>query len=122
VAVKAGIRSMRGATAAGRPTSAATAAMRSSSQSESTSSARMPAFTATAISARVFATPLKTICRGANPTRSALSSSPPELTSTLMPASRTTFRNHRLEQALLAKKISVDGARPPKARRSSAML
>ena len=50
----------------------------------------------------VLATPLNTICRGAKPTASALSSSPPALTSMLLPAARATRRTHRLEQALLA--------------------
>ena len=64
--------------------------------------ARTPAPTAAAISRSVLATPLKTICAGANPARSAFASSPPALTSTLSPASRSTLRTQRLEHALLA--------------------
>ena len=64
--------------------------------------ARTPTATARAISSFVLATPLNTICRGSNPTASAFSSSPPALTSTLLPASRATCRNQRLEHALLA--------------------
>ena len=94
--------SMRGATAATLPRLAATSPIRVSSLSESTMKARTPMETARAISSRVLATPLNTIWRGSNPTERALSSSPPALTSTLPAASRTTCRNHRLEQALLA--------------------
>ena len=94
--------SMRGATAATLSMAAATSPMRPSSCSESTMKARTPQATARSISALVLATPLNTICRGSKPAASALSSSPPAFTSTFAPASRTTPRNHRLEQALLA--------------------
>jgi len=54
-------------------------------------------------------TPLKTTCSPANPARSAFHSSPPELTSTLMPAFLTCSSTQSALHALLAKNTSVFG-------------
>ena len=71
--------------------------------------ARMPAVTACSISDFVLATPLKTICVPANPARNAFHSSPPELTSALIPVFLTCSSTQSVPQALLAKKTSVFG-------------
>lgn len=111
---------MRRATSAGRPSPAEASFTRSSFLNESTTMARMPAVTACSISARLLATPLKTICSPAKPACSAFHSSPPEFTSAFMPAFLTCSSTHRLPHALLAKKTSVFACRLWNASRSVA--
>ena len=82
----------------------------------------MPAVTASSISSRLLATPLKTSCAGGNPARSAFQSSPPELTSAPAPAARICSRNQRLEHALLAKNTRLAACRDANARRRRATL
>ena len=92
----------RSATLARTPLALAARSMRSSSPADSALMAFNPSCTARSISSGDFPTPLKTMSSGANPARIASSTSPIELASTALPASRSSRTTASDEFAFMA--------------------
>ena len=84
------------------PAAAATASSRSSSSSDSTLKHRMPASSASRISASRLPTPENTILRGSPPAASTRANSPPDTMSKPLPSRAKSERIARLELALSA--------------------